>query len=147
LDGTIEQLLDRGMHLFFVNKDKKPYWWSHGWKDGTNDKKALYDLCTRVYGGSAEVNVSQRFPQLAIATGPSNLFVIDVDNKPGKNGFETLETLEAALVTPPTWTVKTPMVGTMCIFKEGPLTEGSEREDWDPGLNRGKEATLLAHGL
>lgn len=110
-DNTLEiglSLTRRGFAIFPVNaRDKTPLF--QGWPE-----KATKD----VMGWSAQ-HTAYPSTALAVHTGPeSGVFVLDVDNKNGKNGSEALRELEEQhSPLPPTLTVRTPTGGFHYYFQ------------------------------
>jgi hypothetical protein len=115
LDATIELLLEHGCYLFPVKKDKTPYYWCKWKEEATNDRENLQDLYKHAMETYRQEGGNLLWlPQLAIATGPSNLLVWDIDNKEGQwgNGFESWSKLEMELGDfPDTWMSLTPSDG------------------------------------
>jgi hypothetical protein len=73
----------------------------HGFKDAVTDEKQIRAWWTE----NPDYNIGC-YP------APSGHFVLDIDNKPGKDGFATLRELEALFgKLPPTMTVRTPSGG------------------------------------
>jgi KaiC/GvpD/RAD55 family RecA-like ATPase len=92
----------------------KKGWYVFPIRKGTK-KHALIAWGTQSSNDLDQINAwIKRWPgcNWGINTGMSNLFVIDVDNKKGKNGFESLIDLEIQYgPLPKTYTVKTPNGG------------------------------------
>jgi putative DNA primase/helicase len=101
------QLATIGYPVFPCNTDKKPRT-SHGFKDATRD----FDQITAWW---------EQWPDalIGVPTGTaSGLYVLDVDVKPDKNGFDTLKRL--GLTPPETWINSTPSGGAHYLFANPP---------------------------
>src|SRR5262245_40268589 len=149
-DLTIWQsYLDLGFHLFPINprSGKKPYSaeiyrldeeedqkYGQGFHDATNDMGngevgtlswLLLQAATK--GGNSDKNGKywRGTPQIGCATGPSELFVIDLDIPQDFKGkmedalaFQNIRKLEEQYgALPPTWTVRTPRGGQHLYFR------------------------------
>ncbi len=90
----VDVYLTLGFHLFWVRPNRKPYATtapdtkSHGFKDASNDKEVVLVQLKHVLETYPESP-----PVLAISTGPSGLYVLDIDQKHGKNGVESYRLL------------------------------------------------------
>ena len=106
----LEQLIEMGFYLFPVDKNKKAL--KTDWEnEARNDIRIVESMLKNRERKGLE-------PQLAIACGPSGLFVLDVDVKNGKNGYEPLTELEAKYgQLPATVTVSTPNHGEQFYFR------------------------------
>lgn len=130
----------RGRHVFPVSWDKKPlYPWGPG-------KPTSATTNPQTISGWWD---SHPTALIGIATGPSGLFVLDVDCKKGAKGMETMEALRAVLgELPETLTVTTASGGLHFYFRLTPRleqasirasAEGFDGVDW-----RGKGGFVVA---
>ena len=116
-------------HRYAVKAVKKG-WYVFPIRKGTK-KHALISWGTQSSNDLDQINAwIKRWPgcNWGINTGMSNLFVIDVDNKKGKDGFESLIDLEIQYgPLPKTYTVKSPNEGLHYYYKgQGKSTNKGE---------------------
>ncbi len=113
-EQIIQHLTGKGLYVFPVQFNKKPYSGSQGWKDATNDPIEAIGVFKKRPGAL-----------IAVATEPSNLIIFDVDNHPDeldddgkpKDGLKSFREIRAAHGNfPRTWTVKTPSGGLHFYF-------------------------------
>lgn len=121
---TSTELIKRGFHIFpLLPGGKTPYAGSWARDYTTNDPGVAHAMeqglltipSTTVAGEAVEVNF--KGCNWAVATGPSNLIVADVDMKKGKDGWEVWanQQLQHGL-SPETLTVQTPTGGYHMIY-------------------------------
>ncbi len=105
----------RGYYVFPVRRDKTPYT-----QNGFHDARNIPGTVEPLFCDYHDVNV-------AISTGPSGLFVLDVDNKADKNGYAALQALiDEYGPLPETVTATTPSGGKHYYFRgTGPTTTGT----------------------
>ncbi len=96
-------MIEQGFSIFPVGKDKKPH---NGYKWGDHPITSVSEANLRWSGGNRGAGVG-------VITGKaSNLLVLDIDNKNGVSGGESLKELEAEYgLLPDTFTVRTPTGG------------------------------------
>ena len=133
LEGAL-YLKEKGYKIFPIKpnlKEPAVNGWQE-WAEQSTDKKIL---------DFAKANPTSNW---GVYAGPSNLAIIDVDNKPGKDGQRSIESLQLLNEPlPPTFTVKTPTGGLHYYFEGHIKSHVAFAKDID---TRGEGGYVVAPG-
>lgn len=115
LERAAHAYADRGWAVFCCKPGEKVPDTPHGFKDATTD----HDQIRRWWADRPDRN-------LAVATGPASIDVLDIDVRPGRTGYTAFHRLSAAgLLTGYSRVVATPSGGMHVYFPGSGQTSGS----------------------